>query len=151
MRGPATPPADATAAGPGGVPGRRIEVRTTRREEWVEITAQVARAVRESGVGSGIAHLWSLHTTAALTVNEAADPDVARDASGWLAREVPDDPRFRHAEGNSDSHVKTSLVGPGLALIVEEGAPLLGRWQGVFLCEFDGPRTRTVAVKVVAG
>jgi secondary thiamine-phosphate synthase enzyme len=129
----------------------RFEVRTTRREEWVEITEQVARAVAASGVPDGTVILWSLHTTAALTVNEAADPDVARDASGWLERNVTDDPEFRHAEGNSDSHVKTSLVGPGITLIVENGRPVLGRWQGVFLCECDGPRTRTVRVKVVAG
>jgi secondary thiamine-phosphate synthase enzyme len=129
----------------------RFEVRTTRREEWVEITEQVARAVAASGVPDGTVILWSLHTTAALTVNEAADPDVARDASGWLERNVTDDPEFRHAEGNSDSHVKTSLVGPGITLIVENVRPVLGRWQGVFLCEFDGPRTRTVRVKVVAG
>jgi secondary thiamine-phosphate synthase enzyme len=129
----------------------RFEVRTSRREEWVDVTTDVARVVRESGVREGLVVLWSLHTTAALTVNEAADPDVARDASGWLAREVPEDPSFLHAEGNSDSHVKTSLVGPGLTLIVTDGRPLLGRWQGVFLCEFDGPRTRTVAARVIAG
>jgi secondary thiamine-phosphate synthase enzyme len=129
----------------------RFEVRTSRREEWVDVTTDVARVVRESGVREGLVVLWSLHTTAALTVNEAADPDVARDASGWLARAVPEDPSFLHAEGNSDSHVKTSLIGPGLTLIVADGRPLLGRWQGVFLCEFDGPRTRTVAARVIAG
>lgn len=129
----------------------RFEVRTSRREEWVDITREVERAVTGSGLRDGIAVLWSLHTTAGLTVNEAADPDVARDASGWLERHVPDEPAFRHAEGNSDSHVKTSLVGPGVTLIVENGRPVLGRWQGVFLCEFDGPRTRTVVVKALAG
>lgn len=134
-----------------GSPVSRFDVRTTRREEWVDVTERVVRAVAASGVPEGVAVLWSLHTTAALTVNEAADPDVARDASGWLERKVPDEPAFRHAEGNSDSHVKTSLVGPGISLIVEGGRPVLGRWQGVFLCEFDGPRTRTVAVKVLPG
>lgn len=134
-----------------GSPVSRFEVRTTRREEWVDVTEEVIRAVAVSGVRDGIALLWSLHTTAALTVNEAADPDVARDASGWLERNVPDEAAFRHAEGNSDSHVKTSLLGPGISLIVEKGRPVLGRWQGVFLCEFDGPRTRTVAVKVLPG
>jgi secondary thiamine-phosphate synthase enzyme len=129
----------------------RFEVRTSRREEWVDVTEDVAQAVTASGIRDGLVVLWSLHTTAALTVNEAADPDVARDASGWLARNVPDDRAFRHAEGNSDAHVKTSLVGPGVTLIVAGGRPLLGRWQGVFLCEFDGPRTRTVCVKVVGG
>ena len=135
----------------GTAPASRFEVRTSRREEWVDVTEDVAGAVTASGIVDGLVVLWSLHTTAALTVNEAADPDVARDVSGWLARNVPDDPAFRHAEGNSDAHVKTSLMGPGVTLIVEGGRLLLGRWQGVFLCEFDGPRTRTVCVRVVGG
>jgi secondary thiamine-phosphate synthase enzyme len=135
----------------GAAPVSRFEVRTSRREEWVDVTEDVAGAVTASGIVDGLVVLWSLHTTAALTVNEAADPDVARDVSGWLARNVPDDPAFRHAEGNSDAHVKTSLMGPGVTLIVEGGRLLLGRWQGVFLCEFDGPRTRTVCVRVVGG
>jgi secondary thiamine-phosphate synthase enzyme len=128
---------------------RRFDVRTGSREELVNVTDRVRRVIAESGVEEGLAVLWSTHTTAGLTVNEAADPDVARDVSEWLEATVPRDEKFRHAEGNADSHVKTSLVGPGVTLIVTGGEPLLGRWQGVFLCEFDGPRTRTVAVRVL--
>ncbi|MFQ5890216.1 MAG: secondary thiamine-phosphate synthase enzyme YjbQ [Gemmatimonadota bacterium] len=126
----------------------RIEVRTGKREELVDITAPVRRAVAESGVREGLCVLWSMHTTAGLTVNESADPAVARDIEGWLDHHAPRDASYRHLEGNADSHIKTSLMGPGLTLIVSEGRVQLGRWQGVFLCEFDGPRTRTVLARV---
>lgn len=130
---------------------RTIEVETSRREELVEIGGEVERAVREAGVEEGVVHLWALHTTCALTVNESADPSVAADIARKLGDLVPrDEPFYRHAEGNSDSHVKTSLFGPGLTLLLEGGRPVLGRWQGVFLAEWDGPRTRRVAVKAVA-
>lgn len=126
-----------------------IQVRTEAREQLVEITERVQRAVEDSGVGEGVCVLWSAHTTAGLTVNESADPAVARDIEGWLEERVPRNAGYRHAEGNADSHIKTTLVGPGLTLIVSEGRLHLGRWQGVFLCEFDGPRTRSVAVRIV--
>jgi len=126
----------------------RIRVRTREREELLDITGQVREAVRASGVADGVAHLWVLHTTCALTVNEGADPDVARDMVHALRRLVPREGDYRHGEGNSDSHVKTSLFGPGLTLLVEDGAPLLGIWQRVFLAEWDGPRTREIAVVV---
>jgi secondary thiamine-phosphate synthase enzyme len=97
-------------------------------------------------------HLWSLLTTCALTVNENADPDEPRDMTEKLRRMVPKEEGFyRHAEGNSDSHLKTSLFGPGLTLLVEDGKLVLGTWQGVFLAEWDGPRTRRVAVKIMEG
>jgi len=126
----------------------RIRVRTREREELLDITGQVREAVRASGVADGVAHLWVLHTTCALTVNEGADPDVARDMVHALRRLVPREGDYRHGEGNSDSHVKTSLFGPGLTLLVEDGEPLLGIWQRVFLAEWDGPRTREIAVVV---
>lgn len=126
----------------------RIRVRTREREELVDITPQVREAVRASGVADGVVHLWTLHTTCALTVNEGADPDVARDVVHTLRRLVPREGDYRHGEGNSDSHVKTSLFGPGLTLLVEDGDLLLGTWQRVFLAEWDGPRTREVAVLV---
>lgn len=126
----------------------RIRVRTREREELVDITAQVRAAVRASGVADGVAHLWVLHTTCALTVNEGADPDVARDMVHALRRLVPREGDYRHGEGNSDSHVKTSLFGPGLTLLVEGGELLLGIWQRVFLAEWDGPREREIAVVV---
>lgn len=127
---------------------RELEVTTDRREQLVDITGRVRAAVRDSGVREGLCVLWSMHTTAGLTVNESADPDVARDLEGWLAKAAPRDAGYRHREGNADAHVKTTLVGPGLTLIVSEGRPVLGRWQGVFLCEFDGPRTRRVAIRI---
>ncbi|MFQ5678145.1 MAG: secondary thiamine-phosphate synthase enzyme YjbQ [Gemmatimonadota bacterium] len=126
-----------------------LSVRTSTREELVEITSDVERAVAASGVREGICVLWSEHTTAGLTVNEGADPAVARDISAWLEASVPRGARYRHLEGNADSHIKTSLVGPGLTLIISEGRVRLGRWQGVFLCEFDGPRERRVTLRVV--
>jgi secondary thiamine-phosphate synthase enzyme len=116
----------------------------------VDITARIREAVRRSAVREGVAHLWSFHTTCGLTVNEGADPDVARDIEFKLAELVPrDEPAYRHAEGNSDSHIKTSLVSPGATLLVSDGEIVLGTWQAIFLAEFDGPRTRRVGVQVV--
>ena len=128
-----------------------LEVRTPEREAMVDIGPRVAEAVRDSGVREGVVHLWSLHTTCALTVNENADPDVRRDMVRKMQALVPrQEPYYRHAEGTSDSHVKTSLFGPGLTLLVQGGELVLGTWQGVFLAEWDGPRVRRVAVKAVA-
>ena len=129
-----------------------IEVRTGSREELVEIGDRVREVVRASGIREGVACLWSLHTTCGLTVNENADPDVAVDMVRKMGGLVPRDESFyRHAEGNSDSHVKTSLFGPGLTLLVHDGDVVLGRWQGIFLAEWDGPRTRRVAVQLLSG
>lgn len=128
-----------------------LEIRTSRREELVEITGQVREAVHRAGVDEGVAHLWSFHTTCGLTVNEGADPDVARDIAWKLGDLIPqDEDAYRHAEGNSDSHVKTSIVNPGTTLLVSDGDIVLGRWQAVFLAEFDGPRLRKVGLQVVA-
>jgi secondary thiamine-phosphate synthase enzyme len=127
-----------------------IRVRTSRRADLVEITDRVVEAIARSGVREGAVVLQSLHTTAGLTVNENADPNVVRDLLTKLEGLVPRDEGFyRHVEGNSDSHLKTSLFGPSLTLIVHDGRPLLGRWQGIYLCEFDGPRERTVAVQML--
>jgi secondary thiamine-phosphate synthase enzyme len=128
---------------------QRIQVNSGQREELVDITAAVAEAIRASGVADGVAHLWSLHTTCALTVNEGADPDVARDLVVALRRLAPRDGDYHHGEGNSDAHVKVSLFGPGLTLLVEDGAPLLGTWQRIFLAEWDGPRPRRLALRVL--
>lgn len=130
---------------------KTIEVRTRAREQLVDIGAQVRRLVSESGVKDGVMHLWALHTTCGLTVNENADPDVARDLVEKMRHLVPQAEAFyRHGEGNSDSHVKTSLFGPGLTLLIEDGDLVLGTWQGVFLAEWDGPRTRKIAAVVLA-
>jgi secondary thiamine-phosphate synthase enzyme len=150
MRGPngAAPIAVRESAAP---VAERLGVRTTAREQLVDITDDIRRVTAGSGVMDGILHLWSMHTTCALTVNEGFDPDVAHDVVAFMRRLVPRDPAFRHAEGNSDSHVKVSLFGPGLTLLVAEGEVVLGRWQRVFLCEWDGPRAREIAWRVVAG
>jgi secondary thiamine-phosphate synthase enzyme len=126
-----------------------IHVSSRDRNELIDITDRVEEIVRQSGVSSGVCHLFTFHTTAAVTINEGADPAVRRDIAGFLARLVPVDASFSHGEGNSDSHVKTSLVGPSQTVIIEEGRLLLGTWQAIFFCEFDGPRARKVAVKIM--
>jgi secondary thiamine-phosphate synthase enzyme len=132
----------------------RFEIRTAAATAMVDVTPQVRAAIRASGVTEGIAVVTALHTTAGVAVQENADPDVPLDLLLVLENAVPRRPlrgAYRHAEGNTDAHAKAALVGASATLVVEGGAPLLGTWQGVFLCEFDGPRTRTLAVKVVAG
>jgi secondary thiamine-phosphate synthase enzyme len=128
-----------------------LKVRSSKRVEILDITGGVAKAIEESGIAEGICVLQSLHTTAALTINESADPDVRRDLELQLERLAPRDPAFRHAEGNSDAHIKTSLFGPSLTLVISGGRPILGTWQAVYFCEFDGPRERSVVVKCVEG
>lgn len=129
---------------------QQFEVRTRARSEMIEITDQVRDAIRGAGVPRGFCVVYCPHTTAAITINENADPDVVHDLLLWYNRTVPHEQAgFRHAEGNSDSHIKATLIGPSVTLLVEGGAPVLGRWQGIFFCEFDGPRTRTVQVQVV--
>ena len=129
----------------------RFEVRTARREELVDVTAQVAEAVAACGIASGIAVVSSPHTTAGVIVNENADPDVARDVLFGLERMVPRTGGWRHFEGNSDAHLKTALVGTSATLPVAEGRLALGTWQAIYLAEFDGPRTRRLDVTVVPG
>jgi len=126
-----------------------IEIRTRAREEFVDLTADVGRVVAASGIASGVCVVTVPHTTAGVTVNENADPDVRADLLMTLRRIVPDSLAYTHAEGNSPAHVKASLVGSSVTLIVEGGRLRLGTWQGVFFCEFDGPRTRKVWVKVI--
>jgi secondary thiamine-phosphate synthase enzyme len=127
-----------------------FEVRTSRRTEFVEITDQVRRAVKAAGLRSGVCVVYCPHTTAAITIQENADPDVVHDMLLWLNQHIPKDvPGFRHAEGNSDSHLKSSLVGSSATVLVENGDLVLGTWQGVYFCEFDGPRTRSVLVQPI--
>jgi len=126
-----------------------FSVRSSKRCEWIDVSAQVRAAVEASGVKEGLCVVFVPHTTAAITVNERADADVPRDASLALDAISPDRPEFLHGEGNSDAHVKTSLVGPSITLIVSEGKLLLGTWQGVWFCEFDGPRERKVHARIL--
>jgi secondary thiamine-phosphate synthase enzyme len=125
-----------------------FEVTTGRRAQLVDITGRVAEAVERSGVRDGVCHVFVPHTTAGVTINEGADPDVAADIESHLGELVPKEAAFDHAEGNSDSHIKTVLVGPSCTAPVRAGKLALGTWQAVFLCEWDGPRTRRVEVGV---
>ena len=128
-----------------------FQIHTTRREELAVLTGTLQRLVTERGWRDGALVVFCPHTTAGLTVNENADPDVARDMVLAMGRIAPRDAGYRHAEGNSDAHVKTTLVGPSLTLIVSGGRLQLGTWQGVYLCEWDGPRTRKVWVQWLKG
>jgi len=128
---------------------KTLKIRTDRRTQLVDVTTQVERVVAESGVADGVCYVYVPHTTAAVTINEHADPDVATDVEGALDRLVPERGPFRHSEGNSDSHIKAILVGASQVVFVEGGKLALGRWQGIFLCEFDGPRERRMVVKVL--
>jgi len=126
-----------------------IEIRTRAREEFVDLTAEVGRFVAASGVKSGICIVTAPHTTAGITVNENADPDVRADMALVLRKIVPDALPYTHGEGNSPAHVKASLAGSSATLIVEDGELRLGTWQGIFFCEFDGPRARRAWVQVL--
>jgi secondary thiamine-phosphate synthase enzyme len=128
-----------------------LRVKTNRRTQFVDVTGLVERAVKASEVASGVCYVYVPHTTAGVTINEHADPDVATDLEGVLDRLVPQSGPYRHTEGNSDSHAKATLVGSSRVIFVEEGKLALDRWQGIFLCEFDGPRERRVYVKVIEG
>ena len=125
-----------------------IEVSTSSRSQMVDVTAKVREAVRRTGIREGVCLVYVPHTTAGVTVNESADPAVAADILEHLERLVPRG-RYRHSEGNADAHIKASMMGFSQALPVESGDLSLGTWQGIFLCEFDGPRRRRVEVRVV--
>jgi len=134
------------------MPTIKHTVQTNDRGDMVEITRLVAEAISDAGLTEGVATVFVPHTTAGVTINENADPDVVHDTLAQLDRMVPwDQPFYRHGEGNSASHVKASMMGSSAAVLVEDGRPMLGRWQGVWLCEFDGPRRREVWVRVSAG
>jgi secondary thiamine-phosphate synthase enzyme len=129
---------------------RYIEVRSRARTELIDITGDIRDVLRKANVSSGVCHLFVLHTTAGITVNEGADPAVQRDIYTFLNKMVPTDHYFTHAEGNSDAHIKSSLVGASQTLIIDNGKPLLGTWQAVYFCEFDGPRPRKIAIKIIS-
>jgi secondary thiamine-phosphate synthase enzyme len=125
-----------------------LAVATSARVQMLDITGQVVDAIRQEGVSDGLAVVFVPHTTAAVTINENADPDVVRDIVAKTGKIVPPDDQYRHAEGNSAAHIKTCLVGPSVTLIVSGGRPVLGIWQAIYFCEFDGPRQRKVHVAV---
>lgn len=128
----------------------KLQIQTHGREELVDITGAVRKLVREQGWQSGALLLFCPHTTGAVTINEGADPDVARDITVNMTKLVPRKGDYRHAEGNSDAHIKSSLFGCDQMVIVEGGDVELGTWQSIYFCEFDGPRTRTLWVKFLA-
>ena len=128
-----------------------IQVKTGTRIQFVDITARVRDAITKNRVEGGIAVVYVPHTTAGVTINEAADPAVVEDINIALSGLVPHHRNYRHAEGNADAHIKASLMGSSVNVIISKGELVLGTWQGIFFCEFDGPRSRTVMVKILPG
>lgn len=126
----------------------KFKVKTHTREEFYDMTSEVQRAVDGSGVSEGICHIYVPHTTAAVLIQESADPAVARDIVTHLRRLVPREASYEHHEDNADSHIKATMVGNTVTVFIQQGKLCLGTWQGIFFCEFDGPRTREVWVKV---
>lgn len=124
---------------------------TTERNSWVDVTSRVRDALRESGAKNGLCVVYCPHTTAGITINENTDPDVVRDLIFALEKTYPDRAEFRHAEGNSAAHLKASVIGSSVTIIIREGRLLLGTWQGVYFCEFDGPRARRFYVDITEG
>ena len=122
---------------------------STPREDLYNITSQVREAVAKSGVSGGIALIFCTHTTAGITINENADPDVVHDLLLGLNKAFPDRQKFRHGEGNSAAHIKASAIGSSATVVIDNGKPMLGTWQGIFFCEFDPPRSRKFYVKVL--
>jgi len=127
-----------------------LTVRTNGRTEFLDLTSQIQAALQESGVREGLCHLFVPHTTAAVSINENADSSVKADILMVLNQIISDHEPYRHLEGNSPAHIKASLIGPQLTLMVSGGRLVLGTWQGIYFCEFDGPRTRRLHLKIVA-
>ena len=128
---------------------KQFSVRTSNRCEMIDITGQIRSILKESGYQSGTCQVYVPHTTAGVTINENADPDVPRDILATLERLVPLHGNYRHSEGNSDAHMKASLMGSSQTVFFENGNLTLGTWQSLFFCEFDGPRNRSVFVKLI--
>jgi secondary thiamine-phosphate synthase enzyme len=127
----------------------RLRVKTARRTELLDITRDVQRAIHDARVQEGICHLFVPHTTAGITINENADPDVPHDIETAMDRLVPKSEHYKHVEGNADAHIKSTLTGVSLSVEIERGELQLGRWQGIFFCEYDGPRCREVRLRIV--
>jgi secondary thiamine-phosphate synthase enzyme len=128
---------------------RYINVKSKSRIEFIDITEMVQEVVKEAGVEKGICYLYVPHTTAGITINEGADPSVQRDIQSTLSRLVPHEMNYFHREGNADAHIKSTIVGISVNVIIDEGKLLLGTWQSIFFCEFDGPRHRRIAIKFI--
>ncbi|MFA5352727.1 MAG: secondary thiamine-phosphate synthase enzyme YjbQ [Thermodesulfovibrionales bacterium] len=128
---------------------KTLNIRSKAKTEFIDITDEIQTAIKDSGTKNGICYIYVPHTTAGVTINEGADPSVKRDILTALNRLVPFEGDYLHAEGNSAAHIKTTLTGTSTFLIIEEGKPILGTWQAVYFCEFDGPRHRRVIVRIV--
>ncbi len=128
---------------------RTLNVKSRSRTELIDITAEVTQIVRESGIKSGICYLYVPHTTAGITINEGADPSVKKDILATLNKLIPFEGNYQHTEGNSDAHIKSSVIGVSAMAPIDEGRLLMGTWQSIFFCEFDGPRNRKVLIKIL--
>jgi secondary thiamine-phosphate synthase enzyme len=129
---------------------KNINIKTKTRTEFVDITSEVQRLVDESKIKDGICYVYVPHTTAGVTINEGADPSVTKDIQTMLSKLIPHISDYSHIEGNSDAHIKASLIGASEEIIIEGGRLLLGTWQSIFFCEFDGPRQRRAMVKIIS-
>lgn len=125
-----------------------ISVKSSKRIQLIDITGKVKNIVKDSGIKNGLCRIYVPHTTAAITINESADPSVAIDISEQLSKLVPYHSKYKHAEGNADAHIKSTITGINTSCFIEKGNLMLGTWQGIFFCEYDGPRTRKVFVKI---
>lgn len=127
----------------------KIDIRSSKRKEMIDITESISSVVERSGIKSGICFIFVPHTTCGITINENADPSVKHDILSFLCKTVPEDSKYTHTEGNSDAHIQATIVGQTLSLIIENDKIQIGTWQGIFLCEFDGPRTRSIWIKII--
>ena len=127
-----------------------INVKSRARTEFIDITEKVQEVLKDTGISSGLCNIFVPHTTAAVTINEGADPTVQRDIQTFLNKMVPFEGDYQHREGNSSAHIKTTLIGVSQTVLIDEGRLVLGTWQSIFFCEFDGPRHRRVALKIIA-
>lgn len=128
-----------------------LEITTRARSEMLDITDKVRKIAKDTGIKEGICYLYVPHTTAGITINEDADPDVARDILHTLEKMIPYEGNYRHSEGNAAAHVMASLIGSSKYILIKDGEILLGKWQGIFFCEFDGPRSRKIILKLTEG
>jgi secondary thiamine-phosphate synthase enzyme len=130
---------------------KKLEVQTGSRTQLIDITSQVKSFLRSVAISSGVIIIYVPHTTCGITINENADPSVKEDITAFLSRIIPFNGQYSHAEGNSDAHIKASITGSSVTVIIESGSLILGTWQGIFLAEYDGPRKRSVLIKVIPG
>ncbi|MBD3170521.1 MAG: YjbQ family protein [candidate division Zixibacteria bacterium] len=128
-----------------------LSVKTDSRNQLVDITSRVEEFIGDNGIEDGIVIVYTPHTTAGITINEDADPSVRSDITNFLSKLIPHEAGFSHAEGNSDSHIKSTLTGASETIVIENGRLILGRWQGIYFCEYDGPRSRRVILKAISG